>query len=54
MMLRDVLAILGLVLVGYGCWQVSPPLAEIVVGAILLAVVLCSVWLNRRKGSSVK
>jgi len=38
--LRDVLSLLGLLLVGTGLWQVWPPSALVVCGAILLYVAL--------------
>ena len=34
---KDVLLVMGLVMVGTGCWLVSPALALIVVGTIFMA-----------------
>lgn len=39
--MRDIIAAVGLGLVGAGCWLFSPALALIVVGSVLL---LGSVW----------
>jgi len=36
--LHDILALLGLLLIGAGVWWVYPPAALILVGAILLGV----------------
>ena len=38
--LRDVVSLLGLLLIGAGLWQVWPPSALVVCGAILLYVAL--------------
>lgn len=34
--MRDALAIVGLVLIGVGCWLIHPPTSLIVVGFVLL------------------
>lgn len=48
-MKRDVLALLGLGLVGFGCWLYSAPLACVVVGALLLADLLATEIITRRR-----
>lgn len=41
--LRDVAAVLGLVLVSFGAWQVYPPAAFIVAGTILTGIAVFGV-----------
>ena len=49
MTLNGFVAIVGLVLVGIGCWQVLPAAAWIVVGAALFGVAVFDVFLEGRK-----
>ena len=44
----DVLAVLGVLFIGYGCWQFSESLAWIVIGVFLLATGVGAVRAVRR------
>jgi hypothetical protein len=44
----DVLALLGLVLLGAGLWQVAPALSLSVVGGLLVALSILGAWIDRR------
>lgn len=46
--LSDVLALVGLLLVGAGVWLLSPAAALIVVGSVLLVVGLAGAWVRGR------
>lgn len=43
----DVLALVGLVLVGVGLWAIWPPVALIAVGSLLLAGAVFAAWSGR-------
>lgn len=38
--LDDIIAIVGLALVGVGLWQIYPPIAFVVIGAVLIIYAL--------------
>ena len=44
----DVMALVGLGLLGAGLWMVWPPLALMVVGGLLLALGLAGAWMRTR------
>jgi len=46
--LDDILILSGLILLGVGLWLLHPPLALIILGAILLLIGLVAAW---RKGT---
>lgn len=45
----DVLIVMGLLLLGAGLWWLSPPLALIIVGTVLLLVGLVGAWLRGKR-----
>ena len=52
--MKDAIGIVGLLMIGAGCWMYSPGMALIVVGAILLTLSICSILRDKNADESTE
>lgn len=47
-MIRDIIVLVGAMLIGYGAWEIHPPMAKIIIGMMLLGLGLWGTLRARR------